>query len=159
MHLLRCPSIVTCFTPVWLCYRLWETGWKQRYYKNKFDVDASDEKFRRKVVQSYVEGLCWVLRYYYQVPQSFLSEFVSVCCSFWKSCGVLLKVQSKRAHSVWHWGFESSCIIPGAAEGITGHDTQCCDLVDKVVIGHRLDSQLRGLFHPQWFGDSASHIQ
>ncbi|XP_061317738.1 5'-3' exoribonuclease 2 isoform X1 [Pezoporus flaviventris] len=46
--------------------RLWETGWKQRYYKNKFDVDASDEKFRRKVVQSYVEGLCWVLRYYYQ---------------------------------------------------------------------------------------------
>ncbi|KAG8443997.1 hypothetical protein GDO86_009253 [Hymenochirus boettgeri] len=46
--------------------RLWEEGWKQRYYKNKFDVDASDEKFRRKVVQSYVEGLCWVLRYYYQ---------------------------------------------------------------------------------------------
>ncbi|XP_053317101.1 5'-3' exoribonuclease 2 [Spea bombifrons] len=46
--------------------RLWEDGWKQRYYKNKFDVDASDEKFRRKVVQSYVEGLCWVLRYYYQ---------------------------------------------------------------------------------------------
>ncbi|KAM4694931.1 5'-3' exoribonuclease 2 isoform 2-T2 [Discoglossus pictus] len=46
--------------------RLWEDGWKQRYYKNKFDVDATDEKFRRKVVQSYVEGLCWVLRYYYQ---------------------------------------------------------------------------------------------
>ncbi|XP_072490698.1 5'-3' exoribonuclease 2 isoform X3 [Notamacropus eugenii] len=46
--------------------RLWESGWKQRYYKNKFDVDAADEKFRRKVVQSYVEGLCWVLRYYYQ---------------------------------------------------------------------------------------------
>ncbi|XP_069810964.1 5'-3' exoribonuclease 2 [Dendropsophus ebraccatus] len=46
--------------------RLWEDGWKQRYYKNKFDVDSSDEKFRRKVVQSYVEGLCWVLRYYYQ---------------------------------------------------------------------------------------------
>lgn len=48
-------------------FRLWEAGWKQRYYKNKFDVDAADEKFRRKVVQSYVEGLCWVLRYYYQV--------------------------------------------------------------------------------------------
>lgn len=47
--------------------RLWEEGWKQRYYKTKFDVDASDEDFRRKVVQSYVEGLCWVLRYYYQV--------------------------------------------------------------------------------------------
>ncbi|XP_044145788.1 5'-3' exoribonuclease 2 [Bufo gargarizans] len=46
--------------------RLWEDGWKQRYYKKKFDVDVSDENFRRKVVQSYVEGLCWVLRYYYQ---------------------------------------------------------------------------------------------
>ncbi|XP_056872669.1 5'-3' exoribonuclease 2 isoform X1 [Takifugu flavidus] len=46
--------------------RLWEEGWKQRYYKNKFDVDVMDEDFRKKVVQSYVEGLCWVLRYYYQ---------------------------------------------------------------------------------------------
>ncbi|KAM6906357.1 5'-3' exoribonuclease 2 isoform 3-T3 [Lycodopsis pacificus] len=46
--------------------RLWEDGWKQRYYKTKFDVDVSDEDFRKKVVRSYVEGLCWVLRYYYQ---------------------------------------------------------------------------------------------
>ncbi|XP_037541967.1 5'-3' exoribonuclease 2 [Nematolebias whitei] len=46
--------------------RLWEDGWKQRYYRTKFDVDATDEEFRKKVVQSYVEGLCWVLRYYYQ---------------------------------------------------------------------------------------------
>ncbi|XP_061901185.1 5'-3' exoribonuclease 2 isoform X1 [Entelurus aequoreus] len=46
--------------------RLWEEGWKQRYYKTKFDVDVSDEDFKQKVVQSYVEGLCWVLRYYYQ---------------------------------------------------------------------------------------------
>lgn len=46
---------------------MWEDGWKQRYYKTKFDVDVSDEDFRQKVVQSYVEGLCWVLRYYYQV--------------------------------------------------------------------------------------------
>nr|XP_040016928.1 5'-3' exoribonuclease 2 isoform X2 [Gasterosteus aculeatus aculeatus] len=46
--------------------RLWEDGWKQRYFKNKFDVDVSDEDFRKKVVRSYVEGLCWVLRYYYQ---------------------------------------------------------------------------------------------
>uniref|UniRef100_A0A672NS04 5'-3' exoribonuclease n=1 Tax=Sinocyclocheilus grahami TaxID=75366 RepID=A0A672NS04_SINGR len=46
--------------------RLWEEGWKQRYYKTKFDVDATDDEFRKKVVKSYVEGLCWVLRYYYQ---------------------------------------------------------------------------------------------
>lgn len=48
-------------------HRLWEDGWKQRYYKTKFDVDATDDEFRKKVVKSYVEGLCWVLRYYYQV--------------------------------------------------------------------------------------------
>uniref|UniRef100_A0A7N6AIV6 5'-3' exoribonuclease n=1 Tax=Anabas testudineus TaxID=64144 RepID=A0A7N6AIV6_ANATE len=41
-------------------------GWKQRYYKTKFDVDVTDEDFRQRVVKSYVEGLCWVLRYYYQ---------------------------------------------------------------------------------------------
>uniref|UniRef100_A0A7N6AMJ8 5'-3' exoribonuclease n=1 Tax=Anabas testudineus TaxID=64144 RepID=A0A7N6AMJ8_ANATE len=46
--------------------RLWEEGWKQRYYKTKFDVDVTDEDFRQRVVKSYVEGLCWVLRYYYQ---------------------------------------------------------------------------------------------
>ncbi|XP_065819597.1 5'-3' exoribonuclease 2 isoform X1 [Labrus bergylta] len=46
--------------------RLWEEGWKQRYYKTKFDVCVTDEEFRKKVVKSYVEGLCWVLRYYYQ---------------------------------------------------------------------------------------------
>ncbi|XP_033933515.1 5'-3' exoribonuclease 2, partial [Pseudochaenichthys georgianus] len=46
--------------------RLWEDGWRQRYYKTKFDVEATDDDFRQKVVRSYVEGLCWVLRYYYQ---------------------------------------------------------------------------------------------
>ncbi|GAA6102175.1 5'-3' exoribonuclease 2 [Tachysurus ichikawai] len=46
--------------------RLWESGWKQRYYKSKFDVDETDDEFRKKVVKAYVEGLCWVLRYYYQ---------------------------------------------------------------------------------------------
>ena len=46
---------------------MWEDGWRQRYYKTKFDVEETDDDFRQKVVRSYVEGLCWVLRYYYQV--------------------------------------------------------------------------------------------
>ncbi|KAJ3373980.1 5'-3' exoribonuclease 2 [Kappamyces sp. JEL0680] len=50
--------------------RLWEDGWKQRYYEKKFEVDVGDEKFRQTVVKSYVEGLCWVLKYYYQGVQS-----------------------------------------------------------------------------------------
>ncbi|XP_077989276.1 5'-3' exoribonuclease 2-like [Glandiceps talaboti] len=46
--------------------RLWESGWRSRYYKNKFDVCSDDMEFVTKVMSSYVEGLCWVLRYYYQ---------------------------------------------------------------------------------------------
>lgn len=47
--------------------RLWEDGWKDRYYKQKFGVSETDEDFRRKVAWAYTEGLCWVLKYYYQV--------------------------------------------------------------------------------------------
>uniref|UniRef100_A0A8C4X1D6 5'-3' exoribonuclease n=1 Tax=Eptatretus burgeri TaxID=7764 RepID=A0A8C4X1D6_EPTBU len=46
--------------------RLWEDGWKERYYRNKFDVSSGDSEFKYGVVQAYVHGLCWVLRYYYQ---------------------------------------------------------------------------------------------
>lgn len=46
--------------------RLWESGWKIRYYESKFKVDVGDEAFRLKVVDAYIEGLCWVLQYYYQ---------------------------------------------------------------------------------------------
>ena len=34
--------------------RLWEDGWKDRYYKNKFDVDADDQEFRHNVVSGYI---------------------------------------------------------------------------------------------------------
>ncbi|KAJ3299171.1 5'-3' exoribonuclease 2 [Borealophlyctis nickersoniae] len=50
--------------------RLWEDGWKQRYYNNKFHVEETDVAFKRRIVTSYVEGLCWVLKYYYQGCQS-----------------------------------------------------------------------------------------
>ena len=46
--------------------RLYEDGWKDRYFRSKFDVSADDTEFRRKVVEKYTEGLCWVLSYYYQ---------------------------------------------------------------------------------------------
>ena len=47
--------------------RLWEPGWKERYYQAKFGVSLKNFEFRRKVACAYVEGLFWVLRYYYQV--------------------------------------------------------------------------------------------
>jgi 5'-3' exoribonuclease 2 len=47
--------------------RLWEEGWRERYYKNKFNVGKDDiQEFRIQVAQNYARGLCWVLQYYYQ---------------------------------------------------------------------------------------------
>lgn len=46
--------------------RLWESGFKDRYYESKFDVMPRNVQFRQTVAWEYVRGLCWVLRYYYQ---------------------------------------------------------------------------------------------
>ncbi|OAP59339.1 5'-3' exoribonculease Dhp1 [Fonsecaea erecta] len=46
--------------------RLWEEGYADRYYEQKFHVDPKDLAFRHKVAEAYVEGLCWVLLYYFQ---------------------------------------------------------------------------------------------
>lgn len=46
--------------------RLGDPGWKERYYKLKFDVEITDKEFIKKVAMEYTEGLVWVLRYYYQ---------------------------------------------------------------------------------------------
>ncbi|KAH7040085.1 XRN 5'-3' exonuclease N-terminus-domain-containing protein [Microdochium trichocladiopsis] len=46
--------------------RMWEEGYADRYYEQKFKVDPKDIEFRRKVGRAYVEGLAWVLAYYFQ---------------------------------------------------------------------------------------------
>ena len=46
--------------------RLWEDGYQDRYYEQKFKADPKDLEFRRKVANSYIEGVCWVLLYYMQ---------------------------------------------------------------------------------------------
>lgn len=46
--------------------RLWEAGFKDRYYESKFDVGEENVQFRYAVALQYVKGLCWVLKYYYQ---------------------------------------------------------------------------------------------
>ena len=40
--------------------------YRAHYYKVKFDINPGDEEAISKVVQSYLEGLAWVLRYYHK---------------------------------------------------------------------------------------------
>jgi len=46
--------------------RLWEEGYADRYYEQKFKVSPSDTAFRHQVGRDYVVGLAWVLLYYFQ---------------------------------------------------------------------------------------------
>lgn len=46
--------------------RLWESGYADRYYEQKFHVCPDNIEFRHKVARAYVEGLAWVLLYYFQ---------------------------------------------------------------------------------------------
>ena len=48
--------------------RLNEAGFRERYYETKFHVKPGPEQeaLARNVVEKYVEGLCWVMKYYYE---------------------------------------------------------------------------------------------
>jgi 5'-3' exoribonuclease 2 len=50
--------------------RLYEEGWRYRYYQNKFSFHSENEeelkRFQKEVVRTYVIGLLWVAQYYYQ---------------------------------------------------------------------------------------------
>ena len=69
--------------------QLWEKGYSDRYYEQKFKVDPKDIEFRHKVARAYAEGLAWVLLYYFQGCPSwtwyypyhyapFAADFVSI---------------------------------------------------------------------------------
>lgn len=45
--------------------KLGEDGWKGRYYKQKFGWDLTDKFEKTVLIQKYLEGLQWVMKYYY----------------------------------------------------------------------------------------------
>lgn len=51
----------TPFDPV----RLGEDGWRERYYKEKFRVTFQDTEFIDSLAMDYLDGMQWVLKYYY----------------------------------------------------------------------------------------------
>ncbi|KAL0920803.1 hypothetical protein M5K25_009972 [Dendrobium thyrsiflorum] len=68
-------------------------GWKTRYYKEKFSAENEKEieAIRKDLVKKYIEGLCWVLQYYFTGICSwswyypfyygpFASDFKDICC-------------------------------------------------------------------------------
>ena len=58
--------------------RLGEPGWKKRYYERKFGfLEGESAAEVHHVVTSYVEGLCWVMKYYYQGETSFSLSLIS----------------------------------------------------------------------------------
>ena len=57
--------------------RLHERGWKDRYYSDKCKADdVANHGGRDHLFRSYIIGLCWVMKYYYEG------------CKFLQVCGV-----------------------------------------------------------------------
>lgn len=48
--------------------RTWEVGYHKRYYQTKFHLTSDEEisQHRQKLAYAYLEGISWVLLYYYQ---------------------------------------------------------------------------------------------
>ncbi|KAG2735852.1 hypothetical protein G9P44_002066 [Scheffersomyces stipitis] len=48
--------------------KLWEPGYRNRYYETKFGATSAEEidRIRRDVVRSYLEGVSWCVLYYFQ---------------------------------------------------------------------------------------------
>ena len=75
--------------------RLHEKGWKDRYYSDKCKADdVAAHGGREHLFRSYVMGLCWVMKYYYDGCKF---------CEFW-----ITKKLSKQSNNVcvgpsWKW--------------------------------------------------------
>lgn len=62
--------------------RLHEKGWKDRYYSDKCKADdVANHGGREHLFKSYIVGLCWVMKYYYEGCKYILLSFAYGRCS------------------------------------------------------------------------------
>ena len=45
--------------------KLGTTDWRRRYYQIKFPNECNNKSFYNHIAQCYIQGLCWVMAYYY----------------------------------------------------------------------------------------------
>lgn len=87
--------------------RLWEAGWKQRYYKNKFDVDAADENSDVKLFSLTLKdsaGFCDITR----------------GCASWKwyypfHYAICFRLRRDCRHAFWFWEGYQTVLNPGTS--------------------------------------------
>jgi len=97
--------------------RLWEPGYRDRYYEQKFQISADDFDFRKKVAHSYVEGLCWVLLYYYQGCPSWTWYYPYHYAPFAQDCTDLneIKLDFKLGKPFKPWE-QLMAVLPAASK-------------------------------------------
>lgn len=99
--------------------RLGEDGYHDRYYTLKFDAPESNPEKRRDVVERYMEGVCWVLLYYYQGCSSWNWYFPYHYAPFAQDFKNLSDLKLDFGHSIPFSPYEQLMSVLPAASGHT----------------------------------------
>lgn len=91
--------------------KLWQEGWKERYYLFKFQTSTADKAFVTGLTREYVRGLCFVLQYYFQVLHlnlQLIIVFVLLCACWLATCMGCVGMQCCR---VFKCSFNYSLVV------------------------------------------------
>ena len=95
--------------------RFHESGWRDRYYDAKFGAGASqDPELRKDVVKKYLEGLQWVLLYYYQGVPSCLGTTPITTRHSVQTCKTFLIFDQSLSwvNHFYHFNSSWQCCLP-----------------------------------------------
>lgn len=122
--------------------KLGHEGWKLRYYSEKFKVEGEEvEEFRRRIHNSYMEGVCWVFEYYFQGCSSwgwyFPFHYAPFASDLYNSASLKLKFElgcpfQPYAQLLSVLPAESCTALPLALRPLITEDTsEICDFYPK----------------------------